>query len=808
MMRRRFFAALVALLIAAPVSAQITITPSSGVSGSGALTSGPCLTFPLSTQECEEAANTLAIRNLANAQTLRIYNTTDSTTTNYERGALFFSGNEFKLSTELGGTGLGRNIGIQPAGVINFRPAGSLAWQMGLTGHFLPTTDNTFDIGVVATNRVRNIYAQNFIGGGASLTGIAGATGGISNIVNTNIVADSDNNGSGVIDFTTGIVSKWQVVNAGHLQAQGAFQLQAADGTAAAPSLSFASATNKGIHGAVAGGVTVSVAASNVGVFAGTGLNLGTLALGFAGGDPGVTSMDTILIRDAANSLALRNTANAQRFSIYNTYTSAVNNESFSVDWQTFPTQSIVGNRTAATGSPRAMLVATQHTNASNLYAGMLAGTNNDPRVRLGLMDQSGAAVNSAATGTNVQLGAWTNTATSGSVISVAVTPSYNQVAATTANTDLLINRTQTSVGSGAQRLIDAQVGGVSQFSVSNVGVITAAGDISAIGGSMTIAAGGVYGWNGRGFIFAQADGVFRLSNNALTDFGRLQFGGTTNAFPSLKRSGTAINVRLADDSADAPLIAGNLLSSAGALIGFVGRSALTSSADGILTMTNNALNDFTRLNFGGTTAAFPAVVREGTGIAVKLADNSAYGGLALSNQIFTSAGAAAVNVNASSDGVLKLTDSAGTSFNRLQLGGTTNAFPAIRRTSTSLEAVLADNSDFAPVAGFSFAARPAGANAASAGDIRLPHAGVGVRARNAGNSADLALLTVGLEENDGTRLGNNSGNTRIRSFLATPTNLTDGDWWVDCTGVSPARVCAIKVRDGGGTRTIASLTY
>jgi hypothetical protein len=51
---------------------------------------------------------------------------------------------------------------------------------------------------------------------------------------------------------------------------------------------------------------------------------------------------------------------------------------------------------------------------------------------------------------------------------------------------------------------------------------------------------------------------------------------------------------------------------------------------------------------------------------------------------------------------------------------------------------------------------------------------------------------------------------TRITTNLATPSNLAlrDGDWWVDCLGTSPSRVCAIKVRDGGATRTIASMTY
>jgi hypothetical protein len=65
------------------------------------------------------------------------------------------------------------------------------------------------------------------------------------------------------------------------------------------------------------------------------------------------------------------------------------------------------------------------------------------------------------------------------------------------------------------------------------------------------------YAFSSHGRFASSSDGVHTLYNAALTDFGRLQFGGTTSAFPALKRSGTTLAVRLADDSADAPLTAG-----------------------------------------------------------------------------------------------------------------------------------------------------------------------------------------------------------------------------------------------------------
>lgn len=64
-----------------------------------------------------------------------------------------------------------------------------------------------------------------------------------------------------------------------------------------------------------------------------------------------------------------------------------------------------------------------------------------------------------------------TNTATSGNVKTLSITPTYNQASGTAANTDLFINRTETAIGSGAQYLIDAQVGNSSVFNVDRAGV-------------------------------------------------------------------------------------------------------------------------------------------------------------------------------------------------------------------------------------------------------------------------------------------------------------------------------------------------
>ena len=69
------------------------------------------------------------------------------------------------------------------------------------------------------------------------------------------------------------------------------------------------------------------------------------------------------------------------------------------------------------------------------------------------------------------------------------------------------------------------------------------------------------------------ATGSFTLQNSAGGDFGALQFGGSTSSFPALKRSSTALQVRLADDSAFAPFSCGTFSHTGN--LGFYGTTAI-----------------------------------------------------------------------------------------------------------------------------------------------------------------------------------------------------------------------------------------
>ena len=85
--------------------------------------------------------------------------------------------------------------------------------------------------------------------------------------------------------------------------------------------------------------------------------------------------------------------------------------------------------------------------------------------------------------------------------------------------------------------------------SIGSGGATATNGDIVAGGGTGTSASGWQY-WVGRSHLRSPADGIIMLANAADTDFTRLQFGGTTSSFPSIARSGTALQFKLADNSA------------------------------------------------------------------------------------------------------------------------------------------------------------------------------------------------------------------------------------------------------------------
>lgn len=69
-------------------------------------------------------------------------------------------------------------------------------------------------------------------------------------------------------------------------------------------------------------------------------------------------------------------------------------------------------------------------------------------------------------------------------------------------------------------------------------------------------------------------------------------------------------------------------------------------------------------------------------------------------------------HLKSSADGLLELFNAAETGFTRLNFGGTTSSFPALRRTTTQLDVVLADNSALTSISAQSFRTDSSNVNA------------------------------------------------------------------------------------------------
>jgi hypothetical protein len=108
-----------------------------------------------------DAANTLALRHGANAQTFNIYNTYTSSTS-YESGFLSWSGNVFHIGTAKGsGGGTARSL--------RFWTDTADRWEISTTGHFVAVSDNTYDIGASGSARPRNVYVAGNVNVGSVL---------------------------------------------------------------------------------------------------------------------------------------------------------------------------------------------------------------------------------------------------------------------------------------------------------------------------------------------------------------------------------------------------------------------------------------------------------------------------------------------------------------------------------------------------------------------------------------------------------------------------------------------------------------
>ena len=106
---------------------------------------------------------------------------------------------------------------------------------------------------------------------------------------------------------------------------------------------------------------------------------------------------------------------------------------------------------------------------ATKIYAPALIQSGNDTAMAIGGRDFTAA-------NSDFIFGGGTISATSGTFYGLNLSHTYNEGSGTASNIDLRVNRVQTAIGSGMQRLLSLQVTGVEKFGVDNAGIVNAAG--------------------------------------------------------------------------------------------------------------------------------------------------------------------------------------------------------------------------------------------------------------------------------------------------------------------------------------------
>lgn len=307
-----------------------------------------------------------------------------------------------------------------------------------------------------------------------------------------------------------------------------------------------------------------------------------------------------------------------------------------------------------------------------------LAGTEVLPIVQSGVTDQVAAADLLRQNGQTVT--------TSNPVLSLAQT--WNAGAVTF--TGILFNATSTA-SAASSLLMDLQVAGSSIFKVDKTGGVIVSGDTVLLRDAANV-------WAARNSTNPQTFRVYNTYTDASNHERAGFFWSANTAYVRTEQAGTGTARSL-----------------------YVG----TSGSANLGFQTNNVLRWYI-----DTSGNYLALTDNAADIGASGANRPRNGFFGTSVYIGSTLffGSGTTNLNAPSDGVLLMRNGAQTDFTRLQFGGTTSSFPALRRSGTSVEAVLADNSAYTGLNADNIAA--AANRAITAGGI----AGVGFKLSTTAN--------------------------------------------------------------------------
>lgn len=259
-------------------------------------------------------------------------------------------------------------------------------------------------------------------------------------------------------------------------------------------------------------------------------------------------------------------------------------------------------------------------------------------------------------------------------------------------------------------------------------GVLSVTGSIESQTSGVTLAAAGLLSWATRSRVSSPGDGLLRLTDNAQTGFTRLQFGGTTSAFPAIGRNGTGLEIIAADGVGQSSLsifwpaldgttnsglrLVNTTAAAAGAqqvspalyFEGFGWKTNAVAASQSVrwrqfVNPVQAASEPTAELAFqvSVNAAAFSSILTlRSTNLHTLTGNLSMTGSIGNLSELVLADTAllywlTRTVISSPSNGVLRLTNNAQTDFTRLQFGGTTSAFPAIGRNGTALEIIGAD---------------------------------------------------------------------------------------------------------------------
>ena len=366
---------------------------------------------------------------------------------------------------------------------------------------------------------------------------------------------DTSGNAANITLPATGV--SWNVPTSG----RGIF----ADGTAAAPSISFAAEPSTGWYRASAG----------------------TMALSLSG-------TQRLNLFYSSTIVKLRNTANNNEIGLVDAgavqITAAGTNQNITL------TPSGTGGINLSSGNPYADNgITTLHNSTSVGFYANLAGQAMRFYTGAGLSNLGINIFSNGRVGINtttdsvalLQIGTNTTTSAGGMVFGTDVSL-YRQAAETLA-LDTATSPTMLLRRAGVNRL------GFQSTATDNYIFTTTAASLilqtnftaaltldssqnATFAGAVGLPATGNLYWSARASLKSPANGIVTLYNDAGTDFSRLQFGGTTSSFPALKRNGVRMDVVLADASDDAVIRAKTFLAAQAATTAGAGEISYGSS--------------------------------------------------------------------------------------------------------------------------------------------------------------------------------------------------------------------------------------